>query len=44
MLKKCVLIAALMLVRRTRQARARTGCFTPNIGVGFGGDAPATTS
>ena len=39
MLKKCVLIAALLLVAGPASARA-DWLFTPNIGVGFGGDAP----
>jgi hypothetical protein len=40
MLKKCVLIAALMLVVGPASARA-DWLFTPNIGVGFGGDSPS---
>jgi hypothetical protein len=40
MLKKCVLIAALLLVVGPASARA-DWLFTPNIGVGFGGDSPS---
>ena len=40
MLKKCALIAALMLVIGPASARA-DWLFTPNIGVGFGGDTPS---
>ena len=40
MLKKCVLIAALLLVAGPASARA-DWLFTPNIGVGFGGDTPS---
>ena len=40
MLKKCVLIAALLLVVGPASARA-DWLFTPNIGVAFGGDAPS---
>jgi hypothetical protein len=39
MLKKCALIAALMLVIGPASARA-DWLFTPNIGIGFGGDTP----
>ena len=40
MLKKCALIAALMLVIGPASARA-DWLFTPNIGIGFGGDTPS---
>jgi hypothetical protein len=40
MLKKCALMAALMLVIGPAGARA-DWLFTPNIGVGFGGDSPS---
>jgi hypothetical protein len=40
MLKKCALIAALLLVIGPASARA-DWLFTPNIGVGFGGDTPS---
>ena len=40
MLKKCALIAALLLVVGPASARA-DWLFTPNIGVGFGGDTPS---
>ena len=40
MLKKCVFIAALVLVAGPASARA-DWLFTPNIGVGFGGDTPS---
>ena len=39
MLKKCALIAAVLLVIGPASARA-DWLFTPNIGVGFGGDTP----
>src|ERR1044072_6030504 len=39
MLKKCALIAAVLLVMGPASARA-DWLFTPNIGVGFGGDTP----
>jgi opacity protein-like surface antigen len=40
MLKKCALIAAVLLVVGPASARA-DWLFTPNIGVGFGGDTPS---
>ena len=40
MLKKCALIAALLLVIGPASARA-DWLFTPNIGIGFGGDTPS---
>ena len=40
MLKKFALIAALLLVVGPAQ-RAPDWLFTPNIGVGFGGDTPS---
>jgi hypothetical protein len=40
MLKKCALIAALLLVIGPASARA-DWLFIPNIGVGFGGDTPS---
>ncbi len=40
MLKKCALIAALLLVVGPASARA-DWLFTPNIGMGFGGDTPS---
>jgi len=39
MLKKCALIAAMLLLVGPASARA-DWLFTPNIGVGFGGDTP----
>ena len=39
MVKKCALIAALLLVLGPASARA-DWLFIPNIGVGFGGDLP----
>ncbi len=39
MLKKCALIAAVLLVVGPASARA-DWLFTPNIGMGFGGDTP----
>src|SRR5262245_19218482 len=39
MLKKCAVIAAVLLVVGPASARA-DWLFTPNIGVGFGGDTP----
>ena len=38
MLKKCVMLAALVLVLSPTSARA-DWLFTPNVGTGFGGDA-----
>src|SRR5882672_4526461 len=40
MVKKCALIAALLLVVGPASARA-DWLFTPNIGLGFGGDTPS---
>lgn len=40
MLKKCALIAALLMVVGPASARA-DWLFTPNIGMGFGGDTPS---
>ena len=40
MLKKCALIAAVLLVVGPASARA-DWLFTPNIGLGFGGDTPS---